>query len=92
MHFRAFLLLTNICKVKKSLNQQKTPQRHDSCLNLSQITTICSILTPFSHYFMPDPDFKVRIMAGNKRKCNVFCFYCIQTATENHRFCEKAYL
>ncbi len=64
MHFVTFLLLMTICKIKKSLYSplisRRTPQGHDSCLNLSQITSNCSILSPFSrawHYFMPNPDF-----------------------------------
>lgn len=41
VHFVTFLLLITICKVKKfCIILNKLPQRHDSCLSLSQITTI----------------------------------------------------
>lgn len=52
-------------------------------LSLRRVRTICSIHSRFSHlwhYLMPNRDFKVKIMASDRRKCKhdleVFCYIC----------------
>lgn len=103
MHFVVFLLLTTICKVLYSpLISRKLPQRHGSCLSLGQHTTFCSTLSPLSRhniisYSMPNPDFNVKIMASDRRKCtnepDVFCRFLLHpNMTEMYTFCgQKAY-
>lgn len=65
MHFIAFLLSATICKVEKSCfilsSAEQLPQRHHSCLFLTQMTTIFHFMHVWmipKTLFMPNPDFK----------------------------------
>ncbi len=49
MHFVAFCFWQEFVRFLISLISRKTSQTHDSCLNLSHIISICSVLSPLSH-------------------------------------------